>query len=168
MNDNYTKMSALIEYLKTGCSPIIRWIDPFIEEFESYDVGMICRAIGIKETDFALKSSGIVIYGITTDFSEFEEYNKSIAKETWNYSSDDSSKQFVKWHESSFYPKDRREVIYLQLAEEFSGEKSSGCMFEFVNTSSLSVFEKYKESKTELPYVAWLEKAVFDSDIYFN
>jgi hypothetical protein len=155
---NYSKMSMLIECIKAGSYPVIRWVDPTIEEYESYDVGMLCRAIGIIEKDSCIP--GIILYGILTDFSEFEEYNKSIATNSWIPSSANSDKDWVKWHESEFYPETKKANVYMQLAEESSGEKSSGDMFEFLDAEAIVLFNEYASEKTTLPYVAWLEDKV--------
>lgn len=76
----------------------------FVEHGEyDYDTGMKCRVISADHDmngDYHNGTGGT--FKLTVDFSEFEEFNKSLMKPTYY---DENHKPTLTWAESKYYPK---------------------------------------------------------------
>lgn len=150
-------MTRLLELLENGIQPVIRWVDcgVSIHEMDCYDIGMVCKVIGITETDFD-DTEEVTVYGVLTEFTGFEELNKSIAQPRWY---DSYGQPTLKWHETKSYPKNGKEMVYMQISHS-DKQSSSGDMFEFVAPLSQELFEEYLADATEMSYVSWLEAQI--------
>jgi hypothetical protein len=155
MNENKDKMLRLLELLDNQCQPVIRWVKNeyySIEDCDAYSISMLCRVTGY--TTLPTIFEGDILYRVYTDFSEFEEYNIAISNQY-------HTGEYLHWHETASYPKDKKFNVYMQVSGEESTDDSSGCMFEFVETESLTTFQEYKESESTESYISWLEGMTF-------
>jgi hypothetical protein len=151
MNENKDKMVRLLELLDNGVQPIIRWVknDYYsIEECDAYSVSMLCKVT--RYSTLPPIFDGDILYRVYTDFSEFESYNIAISNQFY-------TGEYPQWHETSTYPEDKKYTVYMQVSGEESPDESSGCMFEFVETESLTTFDEYKKSNSSESYISWLE-----------
>lgn len=159
----YEKMKRLIDLVESGVKPVIKWIDcgTPINEFDTYDVGMMCRVEGITDKD-DLSDDNCIVFRVNTDFSEFEDFNKSVAKPTWF---DDNNNPTLKWHETKAYPKNKKDWIYMQIAKDVNDPKaySSGDMFDFVQDTRLTLYAQYESEGSKDDYMTWLENQVIKS-----
>jgi hypothetical protein len=127
-NDNLGK---LLDMLDQGINPIIQWVSEDILEFDCYSVNDKCKVIDY-EVDGIYENE--IVYELKTDFSEFEEENKVNAKANWY---NDNGNACLKWHETKYYPKDKRVILYMQLptaagmVEEYN--LSTGFYFKILN-----------------------------------
>lgn len=127
-------VEKLVELLNQGTKPIIEWLPckiPITQQ-DCYDIGMFCR-VKAYSIDFYhyYKDGEVKVYEFLTDFSEFEEYNKTIEVSDWY---DIVNGDLVlPWSKSAFYPKDKQVYVYLQTSTS-EQQRDSGDMFRFLYT----------------------------------
>ncbi len=104
--------------------------------FEPGMMGVVCE-VDLDEDDMVK---------VTVDFSRFEEYNKGFM--TPNYYSDtDKTKADLKWCESAYYPKNKRDTLYLTLGEPPAGSLN---YFQVVGDASDVVVVVTREKAAEI------------------
>lgn len=135
------KAEELFELVKQGLHPIVR-CTPEISELceESLDPLMMGKIIGVsQEYDDS--------YRFLMDLKGFESHNESVAVKTWF---DDKNEPKLSWMETSFYPEDGIETVYLPLNVTIP--------FEFIEADSL--LAEYVSTGSKTSYVEWLETTV--------
>lgn len=125
-------------------SPVVKF-NNHIEEFEiGFESGMMARLVGWKRV-------GEDFEGVF-DFSEFEEHNKSY--EQPNYY-DKNGVACLKWSETAYYPKDKREEMYFCATEEVIG-------LDIIEENK--AYADYINSNPTMTYVKWLEEQYLKSN----
>lgn len=135
------KTEELYKIVKMGKNPIVE-IQSNIEDFanESFDPMMMGKVVEVTQ-EFN------DTYRFVIDMNEFEEYNKTVARNDWTK---DGNK--VTWFETSFYPKDGKEVLYLPIGKDIE--------MPIKIVSDHSLLTEYVESKSAKNYIEWLEDQV--------
>lgn len=130
----------LKELLNNGLKPIIEVVD---EEYatEDLDYKMRVEILSYSDTD----EDGV--FTIICDLKSHKEYNKQFAKASYY---DKQGNPTLTWFETSFYPKDEKYEIYIDMDHETG--------LEIVNENKY--YKQYKASKSNLNYIAWLENLV--------
>lgn len=147
MNITAPKLKSLLELMDLGKEAVIQITQGNMDDTIDYQKGMRCRCLSYTDDSMGDSEDDLVIR-IETSFEEFEEYNKLLSSPIWR-----SPKGNVKWHESEWYPKDKKVELWL-------GNHSDGD-FEILVDESIEVYHKYHKQKekglTELSYIEWLE-----------
>lgn len=147
MNITSPKIKKLIELLNAGKQPVIEITQETMTDTIDYEKGMRCRCISYTDDSVDDTPDGLVLI-VETTFTEFEKRNKAFSTPVWN-SLESGKSGLCKWHESTWYPKDKQVALFLGNEDENS--------FKFVDDSETSVFDLYLAAKSELNYVEWLE-----------
>jgi hypothetical protein len=126
--------NELYEQFKQGYRPVVRFASD-VENYENFDPDMKARLVSMYKDEEC--------YCCVFDFTDFEEYNKSIEQPVWN----GKHGEMLKWSESAYYPKDKRTKVYVDF--DFDP-----C---FVIEQESQAFKDYRESGSELSYINWLE-----------
>ena len=135
------KSNEFFQLVRSGKQPIVRFLDNIYHHAEeSVDPRMVGKVIGATQE---YEDS----YRFLIDLSGYEEYNKSVACRNWN---DSNGEPKLTWFETSFYPKDGIEPVYLRLDIEIP--------MEIVEENSL--LSEYVVSQSTLGYVEWLEEQI--------
>jgi len=136
--------NELMEIINTGkCVPVE--MTKAVEDSEMrYGEGM--RAYIIKAYE---DNSGCIIF--QTEEREFAEYNKSLEKPIWF--NDKSGAYDLKWSELD---QEVRDFDY----QIWQDEKIELYSFKILDESRYNLFEQYKEEKSEISYIQWLEEKV--------
>ncbi|MCY7900531.1 hypothetical protein [Bacillus inaquosorum] len=137
------KMIKLYELVSEGKKPIIKFNDNVYEWIEeSVDTMMMGKIIGAS-----IEYEDSVRFLI--DLNPFEAYNRSVARHDWR---DDEGNCVLTWFDTSFYPKNGIEAIYLPINEK------TEIVFDFTEEDSL--LNEYAKITQEISYVEWLENEV--------
>jgi hypothetical protein len=130
------KSIELYDQYKNGLRPTVKF-KKGIEEQESFDPGMKAKLINMyPEEDWG--------YCCIFDFTEYEDFNKTIEMPVW-YGSDN---EMLKWSESKYYPKDKRVKVYIGNDDVE--------LFDIVEESL--AYRDYKNSGSTKTYTEWLEE----------
>lgn len=140
------KTQELIEMLAEGCQPVIR----IKKDNDSTDMGegMIGRII--KEGKSDIYERGTESICLVIDMTEFEDYNKSVAKAVW---ADESGEYTKIWHDSKYYPKNHKTEVWEMRVENF--EYSDLQNIELLEESKWFKIFKYQTKFTS--YTRFLE-----------
>jgi hypothetical protein len=143
------KCSELREIINQG-KPIIVEFTKSVEDIEErFDRGMRAYVTNIAKPDS---------YNCTEVFFEerdFSEYNKSLEKAGWRNPS--TGAYDLKFSELSS-SKD-----YSGCVSFYEMEDDELCNFFILEDSSMKLFTEFKESKSKLNYVQWLESELIKS-----
>lgn len=101
-------------------------------------------------------------YKILVDFSEWEEYNKRRSIPTFY---DNAGNSNLKWHETSYYPNNKMDKIFL-MGYELSGDK---CIYKILNeeesksgrgnfNEALDILKQIDKAYSEYAFIANPEK----------
>lgn len=136
-------MNKLYELVLEGKKPIIKFNNNVHEWIEdSVDPMMIGKIAGAS-----IDHEDSIRFLI--DLNPFEEYNRSVAHHDWR---DKEGNCVLTWFDTSFYPKDGIESIYLPIYEETEN------VFDFIEEGSL--LNEYAKTSQEISFVTWLENEV--------
>lgn len=135
------KVEQLVELVKQGVNPIVKCTTQINEICEeSLDPFMMGKIIGVSQQ---YDDS----YRFLMDLKGFESHNESVAKRDW-FNKDNEPK--LTWMETSFYPEDGIEAVYIPLNTEIP--------FEIIEQDSL--LAEYLSIGSEKSYIEWLETTV--------
>ncbi|CDH95480.1 hypothetical protein CHR37_05405 [Bacillus velezensis] len=136
------KTIKLYELVLEGKKPIIKFNDNVYEWIEeSVDPMMMGKIVGASIEHDEIK--------FLLDLNPFEAYNRSVARHDWR---DDEGNCVLTWFDTSFYPKNGIEAIYLPINER------TEIAFDFTEEDSL--LNEYAKVPPEISYVEWLENEV--------
>lgn len=135
------KSNELFQLVRDGKHPIVKFtkdIYEYVEEsVDPHMMGKIVQATQEYEDS----------YRFLLDLNGFEEHNKSVASRDWR---DSSGEPKLTWFETSFYPKDGIEAVYLPINIELP--------LEIIEDNSL--LSEYLSSQSTFSYVEWLEEQI--------
>lgn len=114
---------------------------------ESMDEGMRAKLISVEEERD--EADEPVYYRLLFDMTDFVEYNKTKAKNTWY---DSNRNATLTWFETSMYPKNNIEKFYCDPQDD---------IFEELEESQSTLYSEWLISDSTLTYVRWLEEEVY-------
>jgi hypothetical protein len=133
--------NELFELVKDGKHPVIKFTkDVYKYVEESVDPHMMGKIVGVTQE---YEDS----YRFLVDLKGFEDHNKSVACRDWR---DGHGEPKLTWFETTCYPKDGVEAVYLPINIEVP--------LEIIQDNSL--LSEYLSSKSHTTYVEWLEEQV--------
>ena len=142
------KTNEIMEIVSTGKIIPIEF-NKYIAEYENrYEKGMRSYIVN------AYKSyDDNIVFG--TEERDFSEYNKSIEKPRWY--NNKTSLYDLKWSQLEEYLKNDNKSDY-DVWEEANKELINFKVIdELIDKNKIDLFNKYKEEKSELNYISWLE-----------
>ena len=83
---------------------------------------------------------------VVCDLTNFKTYNKIFEQPVY----EGENGQFVKWSESFYYPENNIVEFFIEGKNELPFEVGQGN----------GLYKEYQESKSDLPYVKWLESTL--------
>ncbi len=143
MEDNTVR--DLLAQIDEGLRPVIEFNGQ--NEFVDFERGMRATCVGYTKTKVDDE-----VYELFLDFSKFVEFNKALEQPIWLDSHSHSKSYCLRWSETPNYPKDYKTKIYI--------DDQSYKDFKVLPLDNSKLFEEYQDSKTEKPYIEWLESKV--------
>jgi len=135
-------IQQIIDYIDSGKSIVIECTKR-ISNCESFlEVNMRGRIVS-----YQLQHDDI--YKLTIDVSEFEDYNIPLMSNDYF---DKEGNPILNAIEAGYYPVNKKEIIYIDKVDASDG----GGYFNVITDCTL--FNKWKNSKSDLSYVCWLEE----------
>lgn len=143
------KTKELVELIRQGVTPIVRFQDPHSHGELEPDPGMLGRILEVGQVDeYDPKESTV---DFTVDFLEFTEQNKAFA--TRNFY-DANGQPTLTWMETDYYEKSA--ICRIHEMYKSGGELCDLEHFEIVSENK--ILTEYLESGSKLTYTNWLEE----------